>query len=146
MAQKVQVLFTDDLDGGDAEGTVSFGLEGTTYEIDLSGQNAAKLRKVLGPYLAAGRKAGGQARRRGRRPAVGGINPIEVRDWAKANNIDVNDRGRVPTSVIARYREATGEIGPVDTGTPSSSGIAAPNPPFANPSFMPYQALHSTAT
>jgi hypothetical protein len=109
MAQKIQVLFTDDLDGGEAEGTVSFGLDGTSYEIDLSAQNAAKLRKALGSYLAAGRKVGGQARRRGRRPAAGGINPVEVREWAKANNIDVNDRGRVPASVIARYREATGK-------------------------------------
>jgi hypothetical protein len=113
MAQRVQVLFTDDLDGGEAEGTVSFGLDGTTYEIDLSAGNASKLRKVLGPYLAAGRKAGGPGRRagqgRGRRPVSGGINPVEVREWAKANNVDVNDRGRVPASVITRYREATGK-------------------------------------
>lgn len=113
MAQKVQVLFTDDLDGGEAEGTVSFGLDGTTYEIDLSSANANKLRKALGPYLAAARKAGGPARRagqaRGRRANAGGINPTEVREWAKANNVDVNDRGRVPASVIAQYREATGK-------------------------------------
>jgi hypothetical protein len=109
MAQKVQVLFTDDLDGSEAEGTVSFALDGTAYEIDLSTQNAGKLRTALGPYLAAARKAGA-----GRRPgpgrarrAAGGIDPVQVREWAKANNIDVNDRGRVPASVIARYREAT---------------------------------------
>jgi len=112
MAQRVQVLFTDDLDGGDAEGTVWFGLDGTAYEIDLSAGNAAKLRMVLGPYLAAGRKASSPSGRagqgRGRRPVPDGVNSVEVRDWAKANNVDVNDRGRVPASVIARYREATG--------------------------------------
>ncbi|MBV9856016.1 MAG: Lsr2 family protein [Streptosporangiaceae bacterium] len=112
MAQKVEILFTDDLDGGEAEGTVSFGLDGATYEIDLSTANAAKLRTVLGPYVAAGRKVGGSARRAGqgraRRAGSGGVNPTEVREWAKANNVEVNDRGRVPASVIAQYREATG--------------------------------------
>jgi len=112
MAQKVQVLFTDDLDGSEAEGTVSFALDGTAYEIDLSTQNAAKLRSVLGPYTSAARKAGGASRRAGQgrtRRAAGGVNPVEVREWAKTNGIDVNDRGRVPASVIARYREATGK-------------------------------------
>jgi hypothetical protein len=111
MAQRVQVLFTDDLDGGEAEGTVSFGLDGTAYEIDLSGENAAKLRTVLGRYVAAGRKAAGPARgaARGRRPAPGGVTPGDVRAWAKVNDVDVSDRGRVPASVIARYREATGK-------------------------------------
>ena len=113
MAQKVQVLFTDDLDGGEAEGTVAFGLDGASYEIDLSTVNAEKLRSVLGPYVAAARKAGGGSRRpgqgRGRRAASSGVNPTEVREWAKANNINVNDRGRVPASVIAQYREAVGK-------------------------------------
>jgi hypothetical protein len=113
MAQKVQVLFTDDLDGGEADGTVSFALDGTVYEIDLSAKNAAELRKTLEPYLAAARKAGGSARRasqgRGRRAAAG-INPAQVREWAKASNIEVNDRGRVPESVIAQYRQATGKL------------------------------------
>jgi hypothetical protein len=113
MAQRVQVLFTDDLDGGDAEGTVWFGLDGTAYEIDLSVGNAARLRTVLEPYLAAGRKASGPSRGAGqgrsRRPVPDGVNSVEVRGWAKANNVDINDRGRVPASVIARYREATGK-------------------------------------
>lgn len=110
MAQKVQVLFTDDLDGSDAEGTVSFALDGTAYEIDLSAQNAAALRAVLKPYVAAARKTGGArgiGQRRSRRNASG-VNPVQVREWAKANGITVNDRGRVPASVIARYREETG--------------------------------------
>jgi len=114
MAQKVQILLTDDLDGREAEETVSFDLDGSSYEIDLSAKNAAKLRKVLGPYLVAGRRAGGAGRRagqgRGRRANAGGINPTEVREWARANNVDVNDRGRVPASVIAQYREAMGKL------------------------------------
>jgi len=53
MAQKVQVLLVDDLDGGEAEETVSFGIDGATYEIDLSGENAAKLRAALEPFIKA---------------------------------------------------------------------------------------------
>ena len=135
MAQKVQILLTDDLDGREAEETVSFGLDGSSYEIDLSAKNAAKLRKVLGPYLTAGRKAGLAGRRagqgRGRRANAGGINPTEVREWARANNVDVNDRGRVPASVIAQYREAMGKLRIPGRRARGSTrpGPACPGPP-----------------
>jgi len=66
MAQKIQTLFVDDLDGSDAEGTVRFGLDGTHYEIDLSTAHAEELRSVLAPYARAGRKVTGAARRAGR--------------------------------------------------------------------------------
>ena len=77
MAQKIQTLFIDDLDGGEAEGTVRFGLDGTDYEIDLSAPHAKALRKSLEKYVGAARKvsaliaaevtvAGGGMRRAGR--------------------------------------------------------------------------------
>lgn len=50
MAQKVQVLLVDDLDGGEADETVTFALDGKTYEIDLTTTNADKLRGLLEPY------------------------------------------------------------------------------------------------
>ena len=62
MAQQVNVKFVDDLDGSDAAGTVSFGLDGRTYEIDLSDDNAAKLRDSLASFVAAARKRGGSRR------------------------------------------------------------------------------------
>jgi len=51
MAQKVDVRFVDDLDGSEASGTVSFALDGRAYEIDLSEENAAKLRDSLATRL-----------------------------------------------------------------------------------------------
>ncbi len=86
MAQKVQTLFIDDLDGSAAEGTVRFGLDGVEYEIDLSAEHSQELRDALARYLGAARRVGGSAKRpprSGRRGSVGGPNPTEVREWAK---------------------------------------------------------------
>ena len=112
MAQKIQTLFIDDLDGSEAEGTVRFGLDGADYEIDLNKAHAHELREALEPYLSAARRAGGAARRpaRGaRKPAAGEPNTTEVREWAKAQGIEVKDRGRVPAELVARFKEATGK-------------------------------------
>ena len=111
MAQKVQVLLVDDIDGSEAEGTVRFALDGTDYEIDLNAPHAAALRKALARYTAAARRTSGRARhpaRSGRRPGAGGLNATEVREWAKAQGIEVKDRGRVPAELVVRFRAATG--------------------------------------
>lgn len=107
MAQQIQTLFTDDIDGGPAEGTVRFGLDGTDYEIDLSAAHSEELRKVLGGYVIHARKAAGTARRgsRGRRPA-GVPDTRKVREWARAEGIDIKERGRVPAGVIEKYKAA----------------------------------------
>ncbi len=111
MAQKIQTLFIDDLDGSAAEGTVRFGLDGTEYEIDLSAKHARELRDALARYVGAARRAGGAARRsaRGaRRGSANGLNTTEVREWAKAQGIEVKDRGRVPAEVVVKFKAATG--------------------------------------
>lgn len=114
MARKVQVLLVDDLDGGTADDTVAFGLDGANYEIDLSAKNADALREELARYVGAARKAG-------RIPAVKTArNPVTtkgatvadreqnqaIRDWAKRNGLQVNDRGRIPAEVVAKYHAA----------------------------------------
>jgi hypothetical protein len=108
MAQRIQTLFVDDLDGGEAEGMVYFSLNGTNYEIDLSTAHA----KALEKYIGAGRKVSGSAKRAGRgtgrRAANGGPNPTEVREWAKSQGIQVNDRGRVASDLTAKFKAATG--------------------------------------
>jgi len=107
MAQKVNIVLVDDLDGSEASSTVSFGLDGTTYEIDLNDKNAGKLRDALAPYLGHARKVSGG--RRGRKAASSsnlGPSPRLVRDWARSNGYDVSDRGRVPADVIAAYEAA----------------------------------------
>ena len=101
MAQKVQTLFIDDLDGSAAEGTVRFGLAGTEYEIDLNTEHARQLRDALAAYVRAGRRVSGGSRRPargGRREAASGLNTTEVREWARAQGIEVKDRGRYPLS------------------------------------------------
>jgi Lsr2 len=110
VAQKIQTLFIDDLDGSEAEGTIRFGLDGTEYEIDLNAEHAQALRDVLARYVHAARRAGGGARRPargGRRASAGGVDSTEVREWAKAQGIDVKDRGRVPAELVVKFKAAT---------------------------------------
>ena len=112
MAQKIQTLFIDDLDGSEADGTVRFGLDGTDYEIDLNAEHAQELRDALARYVTAARRAGGGARRQarsGRRASANGLNTTEVREWAKAQGIDVKDRGRVPAELVVKFQAATGK-------------------------------------
>src|SRR5689334_8523416 len=112
MAQKVQTLFIDDLDGSEAEGTVRFGLDGAEYEIDLNVEHAKELRDTLARYVNAARRAGGTAKRpaaRGsRRGSANGVNTTEVREWAKAQGIEVKDRGRIPAELVVKFKAAVG--------------------------------------
>jgi hypothetical protein len=111
MAQKIQTLFIDDIDGGEADGTVRFALDGAEYEIDLSAKHNEELRAALGTYVAHARKLGGTARRTatrvGRRPST--VDTVAVRTWARENGYDIKDRGRVPADLVSKYREATGQ-------------------------------------
>jgi len=106
MAQKVNIVLVDDIDGSEAAETVSFGLDGTSYEIDLSAANAGKLREALAGYVGHARKIGG--RRAGRRAAAGAAGPSakDVRAWARDNGYDLPDRGRIPGDVQAAYAAA----------------------------------------
>ena len=109
MAQKVQVLLVDDLDGGEADETVTFALDGKTYEIDLTTSNADKLRDLLEPYLKGGRRTGGRASGgRGKARAASGSSQdtAQIRAWAKENGYEVNDRGRVPANIRQAYEDA----------------------------------------
>jgi nucleoid-associated protein Lsr2 len=111
MAQQIQTLFVDDIDGSEAEGTVRFGLDGAEYEIDLSAAHSSELRKSLEAYITNARKAGGarrSARGSGRKAAVRGIDTTAIRAWAKEQGIEIKDRGRVPANIVAQYREVTG--------------------------------------
>jgi uncharacterized membrane protein len=112
VAQKIQTLFIDDIDGSEAEGTVRFALDGAEYEIDLNAKHAEALRKSLSRYIEAARRSTGTTRRPARggrsKAASSGLNTTEVREWAKAQGIEVKDRGRVPAELVVRFRAATG--------------------------------------
>ena len=108
MARKVQVMLVDDLDGGTAEETVTFAIDGTSYEIDLSGDNATALRDTIGRYAQAARKASRGGNRPNRRPAAtsqrsGREQNQAIREWAKGKGLPVSDRGRIPQEVIDQY-------------------------------------------
>ena len=104
MAQRVQVILEDDYDGGTAEETVTFALDGAEYEIDLSVDNAAELRDALAPWVAHARKTGGR-RKRGAKP-VADTSTSEIRAWANANGLAVSSRGRVSSTVRQAYEAA----------------------------------------
>lgn len=103
------VVLVDDLDGGAADESVTFGIDGTEYEIDLSNANAKKLRKVLAPYVEAGRKTSTDRQHRGasvRKQALVGAPAAEVRAWAKTAGLEVPDFGRIPAEVRVKFLEA----------------------------------------
>ena len=116
MAQKVDVKYVDDLDGSDAVGTVAFALDGKSYEIDLSDDNAARLRDSLSSFVAAARRSGSSARRgRGQRTATEGAPAparadreatAAIRTWARENGHEVSERGRIPKAVVEAYQSA----------------------------------------
>lgn len=108
MAQKVQILLVDDIEGGDADETVRFGLDGIDYEIDLSADNADDLRNALAAYVGVGRRVGGR-RRTGRKSAAAtnsGGSAATIREWARSNGWEVSDRGRVSAEVREAYAAA----------------------------------------
>ena len=104
MAQRVNIVLVDDLDGNDADETVTFGIDGVNYEIDLSTAHATKLRETLTTYVDAARRVGG--RRRSGPKAGGNTAAAEIRAWARENGWDVPDRGRVSAEVREAYATA----------------------------------------
>ena len=115
MAQRVQIILEDDYDGGEADETVSFALDGAEYEIDLSSANAEKMRTELAGWIGHARKTGG---RRRRTAATGGSSSkpadstdgtgstSEIRAWALANGHEVSSRGRVSSEIREAYARA----------------------------------------
>ncbi len=106
MAQKVNIVLVDDLDGTEATETVAFALDGSSYEIDLNDANAAALREALGGYVGHARKVTGGARRARRSGPASSSNTKDVREWAKAQGMEVSQRGRISADVQQAYDAA----------------------------------------
>jgi hypothetical protein len=116
MAQKVEVRLVDDLDGGEADQTVRFALDGVEYEIDLSGKNATSLRKEISPFIEAGRRTGqSSAGRRSGGRSAGSSSAANrernqaIRDWAKSKGLEVSDRGRISQELVDQYEVENGK-------------------------------------
>ena len=115
MAKQIIQRLIDDIDGGDADETVKFALDGVQYEIDLSKKNAGKLRNAIAPYLAAGSKVGrgglvvgGRAARGRGGPATDREQNKAIREWAKKEGKDISDRGRIPQEIVDEYDAKAG--------------------------------------
>ena len=111
MAQRTVTVLSDDLDGTESDDiqTVRFGLDGATYEIDLSPKNREALEQALSPYLDVARRAGGRAasapkKSAGRRDAA---QTSAIREWARKNGYTVSERGRIPREVEEAYSAAS---------------------------------------
>lgn len=104
--QRVEILLVDDIDGGEGAETVSFGLDGATYEIDLSEKNAKELRNAMSAYVAHGRRVTGKTP--ARRASAGYKNHTaqEVRDWARTNKLEIPERGRIPNEIQRAFEAA----------------------------------------
>ncbi len=115
MAKQIIHKLVDDLDGGDADETVKFSLDGVQYEIDLSNKNAGKLRDLFAPYVEAGSKVGrggvvvGGRAARGRGGATADREQNRaIRAWAKKEGKDISDRGRIPQDIVDEYHAKAG--------------------------------------
>jgi hypothetical protein len=114
VARKVQVHLLDDIDGGKADETLKFALDGTNYEIDLSTKHADKLRRSLDKFVQSARRVGRgpvTPSGRGRTPGSARSDRMQnqaIRDWAKRRGIELNERGRIPRSIIEQYEAEAG--------------------------------------
>ena len=103
MARRTFVELVDDMDGGTADETVSFALDGVAYEIDLTAENAAELREAFGVWAGKARRVGG---RRQRGTTARGEDTAKIRAWAQEHGYSVGDRGRIPAEVRQAYTDA----------------------------------------
>jgi hypothetical protein len=108
MAHRVVTELIDDVDGSEADETVTFSIDGVSYEIDLSSQNAESLRNGVEDYIARARRIGGRAKRsRGSSQTNGDVSDTRtVREWAEQNGYEVSSRGRIPMSILEAYGAA----------------------------------------
>ena len=107
LARKIHVQLIDDISGEDAQESVRFALDGVEYEIDLAEENAAGLRKALGPYIARGRRVrGSSASQRSRATSSSREQTQRVREWAEANGYNPSARGRISQNIMKAYEDA----------------------------------------
>ena len=149
MASRTTVTLVDDLDGDTADETVPFGLDGATYEIDLSSSHAEQLRATLEQYVAAARRTGGRrsttatATARPSTPSTNGSSRArnqEIRAWANSHGAALGDRGRIPNSVVAAFEASDPsrltERAPVDSATSADGADAESAPASSSPAVV----------
>ena len=134
MAQVTKIRLVDDLDGGDADESVDFTIDNNRYQMDLNERNAARLREVLAPFIAAARRAGGSTTTRTRRsttaarPAGAGAETAAIREWASTNGFSVSTRGRIAASVREAYENRAASTAALVVETQAVEAKAKPKP------------------
>jgi nucleoid-associated protein Lsr2 len=110
MAQRVVTSMEDDIDGGPADVTVTFSLDGRSYQIDLSNKNAKGMREKFAPFVEHARRASRAQRTSPTQRAVRTVRDrkksADMRAWAKSQGIEVSERGRIPASVMRDYEKS----------------------------------------
>ena len=112
MAQKVNVVVTDDFDGAEGASTVRFGLDGAEYEVDLKPEHEKIMRDFLDAYIGVGRKTATGRRMPSKVRKASGAEAGKIREWARANGYEVNERGRVPANIVDAYHASRGATAP----------------------------------
>lgn len=107
MAQKVSVTYACDYDNKEIpqgeQRSLTFGLDGQDYEIDLCAKHSERFRDVVGGFAKHARKQVARGAKRRRRTAANRRRSAEIRAWAKKNGIPVSDRGRIPAHVLTGF-------------------------------------------
>lgn len=106
MAQRVEVLLVDDIDDTEADETVTFALDGVSYEIDLNSSHATELREQLQIWTSAGRRTGGRNSSKTRPKSSSAKDRNAIREWARANGHPIGDKGRIAASIQEAYAAA----------------------------------------
>jgi hypothetical protein len=106
MARTTVVTIVDDIDGSEGAETVTFSFDGQSYEVDLGTKNRDKFQKALQPFVDAGRRAGRQGAARSARTRTARNNSGAIRSWAAEQGLTVSERGRIPASIVAKYKAA----------------------------------------
>jgi hypothetical protein len=119
----VTLTLVDDIDGSQAVETVSFGLDGRRYDIDLSAAHAMQLRDALASYVAAARRGSGSTGRRRSpapsRPVGNREQTAAIRQWARTNGQPVSDRGRISQAVLNAYEYRDSIPAAAETAAPA---------------------------
>ena len=131
MAQVTEVRLVDDLDGDDADESVDFTVDNKRYQMDLSEKNAARLREILAPFIAAARRPSGATTPTRRsttaaRPSRAGAGTAAIREGASANGFEVSTRGRIAASVREAYENRAASTAALVVETPTFEANAKP--------------------
>lgn len=100
-----RTVLVDDMDGGDADTTIAFVINGESYSLDLSPANAAKFHEAIQPFVAAAKERAAKHASSFDAELAGVEQRTAIREWARKKGLEVSDRGRIPQDIIDAYNK-----------------------------------------